>query len=181
VYASARGDPRRIITVSIYGVTLLLMYTASTCYHCVRSPPAKHAMRIFDHASIYLLIAGTYTPIVLLAMGGGWGWTIFGIIWGLAVAGVITKFFFVDRCQPLSVTPYVAMGWLALIAIKPMLAALPAGAMAWNFGGGIAYTAGVIFFLWDHLPFNHAIWHLFVLLGSICHFLAVLLYVLPVP
>jgi hemolysin III len=177
--AGLHNDLRRVVTASIYGVTLLLMYTASTCYHCVRSPRAKHAMRIFDHASIYLLIAGTYTPIVLVAMGGRWGWTMFGVIWAIAVAGVILKLFFVDRYEPLSVTLYLAMGWLALIAIKPMLVALPAGAMGWIFGGGIAYTAGVVFFLWDHLPFNHAIWHLFVLAGSVCHFIAVLLYVLP--
>jgi hemolysin III len=178
-FAVRDGDPRRIITVSIYGFTLLLMYTASTCYHCVRSPRAKHVMRIFDHASIYLLIAGTYTPIVLVSMGGGWGWSMFGVVWTIAIAGVVLKMIFVDRYEPLSVTLYIVMGWLALIAIKPMLAALPAGAMGWIFGGGIAYTAGVVFFLWDHLPFNHAIWHLFVIAGSVCHFIAVLLYVLP--
>jgi len=178
--ADVHRDARRIVTAAVYGFTLLLMYTASTCYHCVRSPRAKHAMRVFDHASIYLLIAGTYTPIVLVAVGGTWGWSMFGVVWIIAVAGVILKMFFVDRYEPLSVTLYLMMGWLALIAIKPMIAALPAGAMAWIFGGGVAYTAGVVFFLWDHLPFNHAIWHLFVIAGSVCHFIAVLLYVLPV-
>jgi hemolysin III len=181
VFASLHGDPRRIVTVSIYGATLLLMYTASTCYHYVRSPRIKHGMRIFDHAAIFLLIAGTYTPIVLVSMGGGWGWSMFGVVWGFALLGVIAKCFFVNRWHRLSVTVYLAMAWLALIGIKPMLAALPAGGLVWIFTGGVAYTAGVVFYLWEHLPFNHAIWHLFVLAGSVCHFFAVLLYVVPVP
>jgi hemolysin III len=181
ILASRIGDARRIVTVSIYGATLLLMYTASTCYHCVRnSPRLKRAMRIFDHAAIYLLIAGTYTPVVLVQLRGGWGWSLFGVVWGLAGTGVILKLFFVDRFAPLSVTVYLLMGWLALVAIKPIIAALPAGGLGWLFAGGIAYTAGVVFYLWDHLPFNHAIWHLFVLAGSVCHFLLVLLYVLPI-
>jgi hemolysin III len=178
--ASIGGDSRRIVTVSVYGGTLLLMYAASTCYHFVRSPRLKRAMRIFDHASIYLLIAGTYTPIVLVSMGGGWGWSLFGIIWGLAAVGVVVKLFYVEYYETLSLILYVMMAWLALVAVKPLLAALPAGGLVWLAGGGAAYMAGIVFYLWDHLPFNHAIWHLFVLAGSVCHFIAVLVYVLPI-
>jgi hemolysin III len=136
-------------------------------------------MRIFDHASIYLLIAGSYTPVALVALGGVWGWSLFGAVWGLAVAGVGLKLFFIDRYEMLSTALYVAMGWIALAVLKPLLASLPVGGLAWLFAGGATYTAGVAFFVWDRLPFNHAIWHLFVIAGSVCHFFAILLYVLP--
>jgi hemolysin III len=178
--ASFSGDARRIITASIYGGTLLIMYTASTCYHFVKSPRVKRAMRIFDHASIYLLIAGTYTPIVLVSMGGGWGWSLFGVIWGLAIIGVVVKLFYVEYYETLSLILYVVMGWVAIVGVKPLFAALPTGGLVWLAGGGVAYMAGIIFYLWDHLPFNHAIWHVFVLAGSVCHFIAVLVYVLPI-
>jgi hemolysin III len=179
VFASFSGDARCVVSICIYGTTLLLMYFASACYHFVRSPRTKRAMRIFDHATIYLLIAGTYTPVLLISMRGGWGWSMFGIIWGLAVAGIILKLFFVGRFELLSTITYVLMAWLALICLRPLIAAVPSGGVAWLFAGGLAYTSGVAFFLWDYLPFNHAIWHLFVLAGSVCHFLAVWLYVLP--
>jgi hemolysin III len=178
--ASMGGDSRRIVTVSIYGGTLLLMYAASTCYHFVRSPRAKRALRIFDHASIYLLIAGTYTPFVLVSMGGGWGWSLFGVIWGLAVVGVLFKLFYVEYYETLSLILYVMMAWLALVAVKPLLTDVPIGGLVLLASGGAAYMAGIIFYLWDHLPFNHAIWHLFVIAGSVCHFIAVLVYVLPI-
>ena len=180
IIASMGGDSRRIVTVSIYGGSLLLMYAASTCYHFVRSPRAKRALRIFDHASIYLLIAGTYTPFVLVSMGGGWGWSLFGVIWGLAVAGVLFKLFYVEYYETMSLILYVMMAWLALVAMKPLLADVPVGGLVLLAGGGAAYMAGIIFYLWDHLPFNHAIWHLFVIAGSVCHFIAVLVYVLPI-
>src|ERR1019366_4800948 len=180
IIASMGGDSRRIVTVSIYGGSLLLMYAASTCYHFVRSPRAKRALRIFDHASIYLLIAGTYTPFVLVSMGGGWGWSLFGVIWGLAVAGVLFKLFYVEYYETMSLILYVMMAWLALVAVKPLLADIPLGGLVLLAGGGAAYMAGIIFYLWDHLPFNHAIWHLFVIAGSVCHFIAVLVYVLPI-
>jgi hemolysin III len=180
IIASMGGDSRRIVTVSIYGGTLLLMYAASTCYHFVRSPQAKRALRIFDHASIYLLIAGTYTPFVLVSMGGGWGWSLFGVIWGMAVAGVLFKLFYVEYYETVSLILYVMMAWLALVAVKPLLADVPFGGLVLLAGGGAAYMAGIIFYLWDHLPFNHAIWHLFVIAGSVCHFIAVLVYVLPI-
>lgn len=179
VLASGGGGYRRIITVSIYGSTLLLMYLASTCYHLVRKPKLKRVMRVLDHSSIFLLIAGTYTPIVLVSMRGGWGWSLFGVEWGLAIAGVAFKMFFIERWESLSLSIYLLMAWIALVAIKPLLATLPMGGIVLLFCGGVVYTAGVGFYLWKQLPFNHAIWHLFVLGGSICHFFAVLLYVLP--
>jgi hemolysin III len=179
VFAVHAGDPRRVVSVSVYGATLVFMYVASTAYHLVRPPRAKRVMRILDHASIYLLIAGTYTPVTLVTLRGGWGWSLFGVTWGLAVAGVVLKAFFIDRHELLSTVLYVAMGWVVLVAVKPLLASLPIGGVGWLVGGGVAYTAGVAFFVWDLLPFNHAIWHLFVLAGSICHFFCVLLYVLP--
>jgi hemolysin III len=176
-FAADRGDARRVVSVSVYGATLVFMYVASTAYHLVTPPRAKRVMRILDHSSIYLLIAGTYTPVALCAMRGPWGWSLFGVTWGLAVVGVVIKSFYVERYELLSTLLYVVMGWIVLIAVKPLWAALPAGGLAWLLGGGVAYTAGVAFFVWDHLPFNHAIWHLFVILGTVCHFFAVLLYV----
>jgi hemolysin III len=173
-------DPRRIAAVSVYGASLVVMYFASTTYHWVKSPRSKRVLKIVDHASIYLLIAGTYTPILLIAIRGAWGWSLFGVVWGLAGSGVILKLFFVDRFEPLSVSLYVLMGWLVLIGAKPLFAAIPSSGIGWLFAGGISYTGGVAFFFWDRLPFNHAIWHLFVIAGSVCHFLAVLFYILPV-
>ena len=180
VYATLAHDSRRIVSMAIYGCSLLAMYVSSTCYHLVRLPKLKRILKITDHASIYLLIAGTYTPILLLSIRGAWGWGLFGVIWGMACAGMVLKMFFVDRYEPVSVGLYVLMGWMMLIDAKPLFSSIPFGGICWLFAGGISYTAGVAFFLWDRLPFNHAIWHLFVLAGSVCHFFAVLFYVLPV-
>jgi hemolysin III len=180
VYSARAHDTRRIVAVSIYGSSLVLMYCTSTFYHLTRSPRLKRALKILDHASIYTLIAGTYTPILLIAMRGYWGWSLFGVVWGIALAGVILKLFFVDRFEPLSVSLYVLMGWLVLVGAKPLFASVPLAGIGWLFAGGISYTGGVVFFLWDGLPFNHAIWHLFVIAGSVCHFLAVMFFILPV-
>jgi hemolysin III len=179
-FAVLAHDTRRVVAVSIYGSSLLLMYMASTCYHLVRSRRAKRTFRIIDHASIYLLIAGTYTPILLVSMRNAWGISMLSVAWGLAGIGVILKLFFVDRFEKLSVSIYVLMGWMVLIAARPLFAAMPTGGIVWLFAGGLAYTGGVVFFLWDQMPFNHAIWHLFVIAGSACHFFAIWLYVLPV-
>ena len=179
VYASIAHDPRRLVSVTIYGSTLLMMYSASTIYHWVKSPRTKRLLRICDHASIYLLIAGTSTPVLIVAIQGAWGWSLFGVIWGLACVGTTLKLFFVDRYEPLSVSIYIFMGWMMLIAAKPLFAAVPMPGIALLFAGGIAYTGGVVFFAWDRLPFNHAIWHLFVIAGSVFHFLAVWFYILP--
>ena len=180
VFAAGGGDARRVTCVSIYGATLVFMYTASALYHFARRPRAKRALRIVDHASIYTLIAGTYTPVTLVTLGGGWGWSLFGVVWGLALAGVTLKLFFTGRYAGLSTALYVGMGWIIVVALKPLLAVIPPAGFAWLIAGGVAYTAGVAFFVWDRLPFNHAVWHLFVIAGSVCHFFAVLLYVLPV-
>ena len=177
--AALRGTAWHIVSCSVYGATLVLLYTASTLYHSMRSPRVKRFFRIIDHAAIYLLIAGTYTPFTLVNLRGGWGWTLFGLVWGLAVLGVLFKIFFVDRFPIASTIVYILMGWLAVIAIKPLLAAVPSGGILWLLAGGLAYTLGVVFFAWEKIPYNHAAWHVFVLTGSICHYFAVLFYVLP--
>jgi hemolysin III len=155
------------------------LYTASTLYHAVISPRVKRALRIFDHSAIYLLIAGTYTPFLLVSLRGPWGWSLFGVIWGLALAGVLFKFWFVERFVILSTAVYIAMGWLVVIAAKPVITHVPFTALIWLLAGGLAYTGGVIFFAAKRIPYSHAIWHLFVLAGSICHYFAVLSTVIP--
>jgi len=177
--ASVHGDARRVITVTIYGASMLLLYLASTCYHACRHPRAKHWLKVADHIAIYCLIAGTYTPFLLVSVRGAWGWSLFCLLWGLTLAGAILKLFFIHRFDFASTMIYLAMGWIGVIAARPFLQALPGGAVALMVAGGLAYTVGVIFYLWDHLPFNHAIWHVFVLAGSACHFFGVLFYVVP--
>ncbi|MBN2307611.1 MAG: hemolysin III family protein [Candidatus Hydrogenedentes bacterium] len=177
--AAVRGDAWRVVSFSVYGSTLVMLYLASTFYHSFRSPRVKRVLRVIDHASIYLLIAGTYTPFTLVCLRGAWGWSVFGIMWGLALIGVVSKVFLIGRFRILSVAVYVAMGWFVVLVLKPTLAAVPAGGIAWLVAGGCAYTFGVVFYAWKSLPYNHAVWHLFVMAGSISHFFAVLLHVLP--
>jgi hemolysin III len=179
VLACIKGGALHIISCSAYGVTLVTLYTASTLYHSFRSPRLKHAFKIIDHCSIYLLIAGTYTPFTLVMLRGGWGWSLFGLVWSLSFCGVIFKLFCVNRFKILSTVVYVLMGWLAIIAIKPILTLLPLGCILLLFAGGLFYTIGVVFFAWERLPYHHAIWHVFVVAGSILHFLAVIFYVIP--
>ena len=179
VFACLYGSALHIISCSIYGATLVLLYTASTLYHSFRSPRLKHIFKIIDHCSIYLLIAGTYTPFTLVMLRGGWGWSLFAVVWMLSFVGIIFKLFFVNRFMILSTIVYVLMGWLAIVAIKPMLVMIPSGCILWLLAGGLFYTVGVLFFAWHKIPYNHAIWHLFVVAGSVCHFFAVMLYVLP--
>ena len=179
VLAALRGTAWHIVACSIYGATLICLYTASTLYHAVISPRVKRALRIFDHSAIYLLIAGTYTPFLLVSLRGPWGWSLFGVIWGLALAGVLFKFWFVERFAILSTAVYIAMGWLVVIAAKPVITHLRLTAIIWLLAGGLAYTGGVIFFAAKRIPYSHAIWHLFVLAGSICHYFAVLSTVIP--
>ncbi len=182
VFASLYGNAWHIVSCSIYGSTLVLLYTASTLYHSFRHPRAKHLFRIFDHTSIYLLIAGTYTPFTLVPLRGAWGWSLFGVVWGLALCGIITKVFFIHRFEILSTLLYLFMGWLVVIASKPMLQKIPTWGIAWLVIGGLSYTIGVIFYLFDRkFCYAHAIWHIFVLAGSICHFFAVMFYVIPHP
>jgi hemolysin III len=179
VFASLYGETRHIVSCTIFGVSLVLLYTASTLYHSFRKPRVKFVFRIVDHSCIYILIAGTYTPFMLVAVRGVLGWTIFGIVWGMTVLGILFKSFFIHRFKILSTLAYIAMGWIAIFAIKPIFQSLSEGAIFWLIAGGLAYTVGTIFYAWKKLPFNHAIWHSFVLAGSICHFVAVLFYVIP--
>jgi len=180
VWAALWGDTWRVVAVSIYGATLVFLYLASTLYHAIQHFATKRLFHILDHVGIALLIAGTYTPILLIQMRNFYGWLFFGIIWGLAIVGASIKAFFTGRYVHLSTAIYVAMGWLALFLIKPMLTTMGVGGMTWMFVGGVSYSLGVIPFLWERLPFNHAIWHLFVIGGSACHFVAIFRYVLPI-
>jgi len=179
VLASRDADPWRLVTFSIYGASLILLYLASTCYHYCSEGRKKELFKLLDHSAIYILIAATYTPFLLVTVGGGWGWSLSVILWICAIAGTIIKSVLRPRSTLLSTMLYVAMGWAGLIAAGPLIQTLAPGCIFWILAGGVLYTAGVVFYLWDHLPFNHAIWHLFVLKGSLCHFLAILLYVLP--
>jgi len=169
VFAGAR----EVISASVFVASLILLYTASTLYHSARHPTWKARLKILDHCAIFLLIAGTYTPFTIAALRGGWGWSLFGVIWGLAVIGVIFKVFFTGRFQALSTATYVGMGWLVVVALAPLSQVLTATAMLWLVLGGVLYTAGTVFYHAERIPYAHAIWHLFVLAGSACHFIAV--------
>jgi hemolysin III len=173
------SHPDRYCLVSslIFGATLIVLYAGSTIYHSMRHPHRRRKAQVLDHAMIYVLIAGTYTPFTLVTLRGAWGWTLFGIVWGLAVIGVIREFFFKGKPKWLSMVMYLSMGWIAIIAIKPLIERLPAGGLWLLLSGGLAYTVGTIFYGMKKIPYTHAIWHLFVLGGSTCHFLAVALYV----
>jgi hemolysin III len=179
VAAARHGDSYHVTGVAIFGGSLILLYLMSTLYHTFTDPRRKHFFRMLDHASIYLLIAGSYTPFMLVPLRGGWGWTLLCVTWGLAVAGVLFKFLHGKRFSALSVLIYIGMGWLVVVATKPVLERVEPGAILWLAVGGLFYTSGVAFYLWRRLPYHHAIWHLFVLMGSFSHFLAVYFYVLP--
>jgi len=178
-FSTTRGDAWHIVSCSIYGATLILLYTASTVYHSVPVPRIKGLLRTIDHSAIYLLIAGTYTPFMLVNLRGPWGWSIFGIIWGIATLGIILKTTSFGRLPGVSLGFYLTMGWVIVIAIKPMLAVLDKGGLELLILGGLAYTAGVVFYVWEKLPYSHAIWHLFVMAGSAFHFFSILFYVIP--
>jgi hemolysin III len=178
--AARHGDPWRLVSFSIYGATLVVLYLASVFYHGARSPRAKRFLQFFDHAAIYLLIAGTYTPFTLVSMRGPWGWTMFGLIWGLAIAGILLNVFFFGRLGFVSTILYLLMGWIVVIAIKPVMDAVSLRGLLWLVAGGLAYTLGVIFYAWHRLPYAHPIWHLFVLAGSVFHYFAIYFYVLPI-
>jgi len=178
VIAAVRGgDPWRIAAASVYGATLVLLYTTSTLYHAIPSARAKAVLRRCDHAAIYLLIAGTYTPFVLGPLRGTWGWSLFGVIWTIAVSGVVFKAVFGIRLQRLSTALYVVMGWLVVVAAVPLARQLPEWGLVWLLLGGLLYTGGVVFYARDdHIRFGHAVWHLFVLAGSAAHCWAVFAY-----
>jgi hemolysin III len=167
-------DPWRLATGLVFGMSALAMFVTSVVYHWAQSPELKHELRKLDHSAIYLLIAGTYTPLTLVAMERAWGWTLFGIIWLLAAFGIAGKLTVGFRYPRLSIGLYVGMGWLAVVAIKPMIDALSTAELAWILAGGLSYTAGVPFYMWKSRRYTHAVWHLFVLAGVACHFIAVL-------
>lgn len=179
VFSVRQGDAWHVVSTAIFGATLVLLYTASTLYHSFRGERLKQVLQKFDHAAIFLLIAGTYTPFELVTLRGAWGWSLFGVVWGLAVAGVTIKFWLAGRFRLVSTLIYLLMGWLVMVAIKPLVAALPAGGLKLLIAGGLCYTGGAAFYLWKRLPYHHAIWHLFVMGGSACHWAAVFLYVVP--
>ncbi len=171
--AALGGRPTQVVGASVFATTLIALYTASTIYHAARSARCKARLKVLDHSAIYLLIAGTYTPFMLGGVGGGWGWSLFGVIWGLAVVGIGLKLLFTGRFRLLSTAVYVGMGWLVLVGIVPVAQALPQETLVWLVAGGLVYTAGTVFYHSRTLPYAHAIWHLFVLGGSVCHAVAV--------
>jgi hemolysin III len=176
--AALYGDAWQLGASIVFGATLLLLYVASTLYHSIQHPVAKARLKVFDHCAIYLLIAGTYTPFTLISLRGPWGWGLFIAIWTLAVAGVVFKLFYTGRFKLLSTAIYIAMGWLVIVAIKPMLGALDGWTLGWLLLGGVFYTLGTYFYHRESIRFSHAIWHMFVIGGSVCHFIAVTAQVL---
>jgi hemolysin III len=171
--AAQHGTSIQLISAIVFGVSLVLLYTASTLYHAIPHAAMKRRLRICDHCAIYILIAGTYTPFTLIGLRGAVGWWLFGVVWGLAVLGIGFKLFFTGRFSRLSTIVYIGMGWLALFAVRPMLTRIPAPTLLWLLLGGVAYTVGTIFYHNERLRYAHAVWHLFVLAGSTCHFVAV--------
>ncbi len=179
--ATLHGSILHVVAVSIYGGSLILLYTSSTLYHAIPIESARRVLHTMDHAAIYVLIAGSYTPFALISLEGATGWWLFGIIWALAAAGVVFKLFFTGRFDKASVALYLAMGWLVVLFGEEVLEALPRGGLILLAAGGLSYSIGAIFYLWRSLRFNHTIWHVFVVGGSVLQFLAVLLYVIPGP
>lgn len=179
VFAALEGTARHVVGVALFGATLVLLYLVSTLYHAFQRPRLKRVFRILDHSAIYLLIAGTYTPFCLVTLHGAWGWSLFGVIWGMAALGVLLKAIFGTRWETLSTALYLLMGWTVVVAIVPLWHALPAGGLLWLFLGGLFYSGGVTFYAWDRPPFCHAVWHLFVLGGSASHVIAVMGWVIP--
>ena len=179
--AALHGTPLDVTAAVVFGATLILLYLASTLYHAVTAVRAKKVLRVIDHFSIYLLIAGTYTPFTLGPLLGPWGWSLFAWVWTGAIGGILWKAVALGRAPIVSVLLYVGMGWSCLIAFRPLLERLPTGGIALLIAGGLCYTLGLVFFAWKSLRFHHFIWHLFVLAGSICHYFAIFHYVVPAP
>tara|TARA_B100002049_G_C16047390_1_gene361866 strand:- start:199 stop:912 length:714 start_codon:yes stop_codon:yes gene_type:complete len=179
VYAALHGDVWHVISVSIFGTSLILSHLSSTLYHAIAPPRAKSVLKVFDHLAIYVLIAGTYTPFTLVNLRGVWGWSLFALIWSLAIGGVLIKLTRLNDVKYLSTAFYVAMGWTVVLVIGPVIENVAMGGVWLLLAGGISYTVGVLFYVWNRMPYNHAIWHLFVIGGSVFHFFAVLFYVIP--
>lgn len=180
VAASMYGSVWHTVSFSIYGGSLVLLYLASTLYHSFTNERLKHIFKIFDHSAIYLLIAGTYTPFAFVPLHGTLGWVVFAVVWSLAIVGIVFKVFFVKRFKLFSTLCYILMGWFAVVMIKPLIMTLPAAGLYWLIGGGVLYTVGAVFYLAHKMPYNHAVWHFFVLAGSAAHFISIFSYVLPI-
>jgi hemolysin III len=178
IRAVGNGDPWQVVSVSIFGTSMVLLYTSSTLYHALIPPRARRIFKILDHSMIYILIAGTYTPFLLISLRGGWGWSMFGVVWGVSIIGIVLKVFYAGRFKLISTLLYLALGWMAMIAIKPMMANVPTTGLLWLLAGGGAYSIGTIFYMWRKVPYHHAIWHLFVICGTVCHFKSIYSYLL---
>ncbi len=178
LHASRIGSTLDVISFGIFGLSLVILYATSTIYHCSKDPVLRGRLRIADHASIYILIAGTYTPFTLITLQGDIGWIIFAVSWGMALAGIILKLFFTGKFRLLSTLLYVFMGWIIVFAIGPLIEMLPAAGLNWLVAGGVAYTTGAVLYGFKNIDFSHAIFHVFVLIGSSCHFMAVYFYVI---
>jgi hemolysin III len=180
VAASRTGDPYRIVSSVVFCGSLCAFYIISTIYHTVRSPRIHYLFRVLDHAGIFLVIAGSYTPFTLVSLRSGHGWALFGVIWGLAITGAIFKSFMTHRLAFLAPVFYIGLGWFIVVDLNELLTLVPFKGVIWLIAGGLCYTFGIIFYAIDRIPFNHAIWHVFVIAGSLCHYIAVLCYVVPV-
>lgn len=178
-FAMSMGDNWRVISFSVYGVSLMLLYLSSTLYHSLSVTRARKVFRVLDHSFIYVLIAGTYTPFALITLKGWIGWLLFIIVWLLAILGIVFKSIFIDKMKIFSTIVYIFMGWIIIVALEPLLNAISVYGFIWLLAGGLSYTLGIIFFGMKKLKYHHAIWHMFVLGGSTCHFIALLFYVLP--
>ncbi|WP_018924773.1 PAQR family membrane homeostasis protein TrhA [Salsuginibacillus kocurii] len=179
VYASILATPLHVVTVSVYGASMVLLYMSSTLLHSFPKGKIKDFFEIMDHASIYVFIAGTYTPLLFIVLEGALSWTLFSIVWGIALVGVVFKAFFVKRFLALSTLFYILMGWIIVFAWGPLTAALPTGGVTLLVAGGLFYTLGTIFYVWRSFPYHHAVWHVFVLIGSLLHFFTIFHYVIP--
>lgn len=179
VLAAIYGNAWHITSVAVFGASLIILYAISTLYHSVHQPKAKAIFQLLDHSAIFILIAGTYTPFTLVSLRGAWGWVLFGAVWAMAIIGILLEIFTTSRRRFLSITLYCSMGWLVIVAFDPLMSALPLEGLILLFSGGFFYTFGILFYAWAGLPYHHAIWHLFVLIGSMLHYFAVLFYVIP--
>ena len=178
VMAAGTGSAIKVVSFAIFGTSMILLYTASTLYHAFTQKKVKQVFQYADHITIFILIAGTYTPIALILLGGAWGWTLFGLSWGLAIAGIIYEALFMERYKWVSISIYLGMGWIAVVAIKPLMELMPFGLFMWILVGGLFYTFGSIFYLIEKIKFFHFIWHLFVIAGTLCHFFGLIFYLI---
>jgi len=178
IFSARQHDAWKIVSSVLFGCSIILLYLSSTLYHSLSRTRIQRILKTLDHSSIFILIAGTYTPFCLVSLRGDWGWTLFGLVWGLALFGLFFKLLFIYRFHVVSMMIYLLMGWAVVIAFKPLIHDLPFDGLMWLMAGGLCYTLGVIFYAWKSMPFTHSLWHLFVLAGTICHFFAVLFFVI---